>query len=86
VRDDFDCDGRPDVAYLGREGSDVLVGIVRAATANAQVLKFGVGAGRQDAICAEPAILGVETMDFNAADDPELGAIEGCVPSKTCKA
>jgi hypothetical protein len=85
VQDDFDCDGRPDVAYLGHQDSDVLVGIVGTSAGEAQVLRFGVAAGRQDAICAEPATLTVESMDYDPADDPELGSIEGFIPSATCR-
>ena len=85
VEGDFDCDGLTDIAYLGHQDSDVLVGIVRKSAGETQVLRFGVAPGRQDAICAEPATLSVESTDYDPADDPELGSIEGFTPSATCK-
>ena len=68
AKDDFDCDGRADIAYLGRDESDVLVGIVAASKDDPRILRFGVAAGRQDAICAEPAILRIESMDYDPAE------------------
>jgi hypothetical protein len=79
---DFDCDGQPDVAHLGRRPGEVVVGIVPAAGAP-QILAFAVDASRQQAICAEPARLVSESLTSGPPED--LAPIPGHPVSATCK-
>ena len=82
LRADFDCDGLPDQAFLGRGGGRVYVGIVRSGRQRPEVLDFAVAHSVQNAICEEPAVLSIETL----ADPTEaVGKIEGFRPSKRCK-
>jgi len=80
---DFDCDGQPDQAFLGRAGGRVYVGVVRSGHPNPAVLDFAVSPGVQAAICAEPAVLRIESLDYDPAE--AVGAIPGFRQSKTCK-
>ena len=83
LRADFDGDGRPDQAFLGRKAGRVYVGVVRAAAQQPEVLDFAVDAGAQKAICAEPAKLVVESLDYDPTD--AVGPIEGFRRSRTAK-
>ncbi len=74
------CDGGRDNAYLGRGKGNVYVGLVRTTKDGPEILEFAVDPGRQDAICAEPATLAVESLDY----DPE-GDVAGFQRSKVCK-
>jgi hypothetical protein len=80
---DFDCDGQLDVAQLGHRTGEVVVGIVPARDREPRVLTFAVGAGQQQAICAEPARLAWESL----ADGPpeDIGPIPGYPTSTSCK-
>jgi hypothetical protein len=84
VQGDFDCDGQPDQAFLGRAGGRVYVGVVRSGHRKPEVLDFAVNPGVQAAICAEPAVLRIESLDYNPAEAVG-GAIPGFRKSKTCK-
>jgi hypothetical protein len=44
VRADFDCDERPDRAFLGRNAGRVYVGLIRAAGQRQEILDFAVSA------------------------------------------
>ena len=44
AKDDFDCDGRADIACLGRHESDVLIEIVTASEDDPRIVRFGVAA------------------------------------------
>ena len=83
VRADFDCDGRPDRAFLGRNDGRVYVGLVRAADQKPEVLDFAVDGRFQEAICAEPAKLVVESLDYDPTD--AVGPIDGFRRSTTCQ-
>jgi len=81
---DIDCDGRPDQALLGRRDGRVWVGVVVSSKSRPEILTFAVGgAGIQDMICAEPAVLRIESLDY----DPKkaAGRIDGFRRSKRCK-
>jgi len=80
---DITCDGRPDHALLGRRDGRVYVGLVVSGRPRPEILSFGVGGGIQDAICAEPAVLSVESLDY----DPKKagGRLDGFRRSKRCK-
>jgi hypothetical protein len=83
LRADLDCDGRADQAFLGRSAGRVYVGVVRAAATKPEILDFAVDAGIQEAICAEPAKLVVESLDYDPSD--AVGPIDGFRRSRTCK-
>jgi hypothetical protein len=83
LRADFDCDGRPDRAFLGRNEGRVYVGAVRAAAQKPDVLDFAIDAGVQAAICQEPAKLAIESLDYDPSD--AVGAIDGFRRSRVCK-
>jgi hypothetical protein len=53
----------------------VYVGLVRAAGQNPEVLDFAVDGRIQEAICAEPAKLVVESLDYDPTED--VGPIDG---------
>jgi hypothetical protein len=83
LRADFDCDGRTDQAFLGRYGGRVYVGVVRAAAEKPEILDFAVDAAIQEAICAEPAKLAIESLNYDPTDG--VGPIDGFHRSHTCK-
>jgi hypothetical protein len=80
---DFDCDGRPDLALLGRASGRVFVGMVHgeAGKLRADTLDFAVDPSQQAAICAEPAKLAVDALDDEVARE-----VLGRRAPKTCKA
>jgi hypothetical protein len=80
---DFDCDGRADQAFLGRSGGRVFVGVVGTARSQPAILDFAVGGGMQPAICAEPAVLSIESLDYDPGE--AVGEIDGFHRSKACK-
>jgi hypothetical protein len=77
VTADIACDHGLDQAYLGRSAHQVYVGFVRAANKKARFCNSAWG-DHQDAICEEPAMLSVESMDY------DLDA-RGFKRSRTCK-
>ena len=79
---DLDCDGRPDAAALGRSDHNVFVGVVRSG-AKPEILQFAIDAGQQAAICAEPAKLRLDTLDFDPS--AEIGSLVGFRRSRVCK-
>jgi hypothetical protein len=83
LKGDFDCDGQPDQAFLGRAGGRVYVGVVRSGHRMPEILDFAVNPGVQEAICAEPAVLRIESLDYDPAK--AVGEIPGFRRSKTCK-
>ena len=80
---DIDCDGRSDQALLGRGDGRVYVGVIVSSRMRPEILGFGVGSAVHDAICAEPAVLRVESLDY----DPKKagGRVDGFRRSKRCK-
>jgi len=80
---DFDCDGSPDVAFLGRTEGKVFVGLVRAASTKPEILEFAVDPAVQAAICNEPAKLALESLDYDPTE--AVGRIDGFVRSRRCK-
>ena len=83
VTADVDCDGRPDQALLGRRDGKVFVGLVVSSKVRPEILAFSVGGGIQDAICAEPAALKVESLDYDPRKS--VGRLDGFRRSKRCK-
>jgi hypothetical protein len=82
VRADFDCDGRTDEAHLAHRPGEVLVGVVRAAGGEPQILTFAVNASMQRSICAEPAHLTIERLTGRPPGD--VGPIRGYPLSRRC--
>jgi hypothetical protein len=82
LRFDFDCDGRSDHAFIGRNEGRVYVGLVRATGQRPEILEFAVSGSIQAAICAEPATLMIESLDFDPTAD--YGKIDGFRRSRTC--
>lgn len=80
---DFDSDGLVDQAFLGHARGKVLVGVVRAAAKEPEILEFGVNSSAEDAICKEPAKLAIESLDYDPNQDG--GEIEGFERSKQAK-
>ena len=65
---DCDCDGKPDRAYLGRFKGHVFVGFASANGSTVDFLEFAVDAGKQAAICREPAKLELESLDYDPTE------------------
>jgi hypothetical protein len=63
IRADMNCDRETDDAFLGRADGSVYVGVIASGVAMPEVLPFAVDAGKQAAICAEPAVLTAEPLD-----------------------
>jgi hypothetical protein len=80
---DIDCDRAPDKIFLGRAAGKIYVGVVRAAIKEPEILEFRVGFHAQDGICQEPAKLGIESLDYDPAD--EIGELDGFRRSRRCK-
>jgi hypothetical protein len=55
VTGDFDCDGRSDEPFLGRQQRRIYVGIVRSGGQTPDVLNFGVDERYYPGICGQPA-------------------------------
>jgi len=80
---DIDCDGRPDQALLGRRDDRVYVGVVVSSKPRPEILGFTVGGAVHDALCDGPAVLAIESLDY----DPKktIGRLDGFRRSKRCK-
>lgn len=80
---DIDCDGRPDQALLGRRDDRVFVGVIVSSKPRPEILGFTVGGAVHDAICPGPAMLTIESLDY----DPKktIGRLDGFKRSKRCK-
>jgi hypothetical protein len=83
VRADFDCDGLPDEAFLGRKEGKIFVGVVLSGAAQPEVLEFGIGPVSQSNICSGPGKLVIESLDYDPA--AEVGQVEGFARSRRCK-
>jgi hypothetical protein len=66
---DIDCDGVGDLAILGREAGNALVGVVRGSGEPAEVLQFAVDGSKQAAICNEPARLDLDSIAVDPSQD-----------------
>lgn len=81
---DFDCDGVPDSAFVGRSPSSVHVGLIRTNTPTPALLAFGThGSVVQDEVGSAKARLTLESLDYDPSE--AVGAIEGFQRSKACK-
>ncbi len=82
VTGDYDCDERPDQAFLGRAAGKVYVGVIIGRLSEPQVLEFAVDAGVQAAVCSEDVTLETESLDYDPTE--MVGELEGFAPSTTC--
>jgi hypothetical protein len=80
LRADFDCDGVEDVAALGQQAGDVMVGVALGSGAVPEAFQFAISGSRQDAICSVPATLALAPL---AGDPPQ--DVQGFRKSETCK-
>jgi len=85
TRLDFDCDSAIDYAFLGRASRHIYVAVFLTRTRKVTGLQFGISAGVQAAICAEPASLTAESLDFDPSTSEEIGPLEGFRRSASCK-
>jgi len=85
VAADLACDGKLDRAVL-TQGKDSVTVRVRFAkrSRTPQSISFPVGS-TQAAICALPASIEEESLDFDPGDDGGVGPLKGFLRSKTCK-
>lgn len=63
---DLNGDGEEELVLVGRGGSDVFIGVAPAkpdATSRAWMVRFGVAANRQDALCGSDVTLAAETPE-----------------------
>ncbi len=84
LQGDVDCDGEGDLAMLGREAGNVLVGVVRGSGQPAEVLQFAVDGSQQAAICSEPASLALDSIAVDPSQDAGR-PLEGFQISDSCK-
>ena len=80
LRADFDCDGAADVAALGHQAGDVVVGVALGSGAPAEAFQFAISGSRQDAICSEPATLELHALEEDPPED-----VHGFRKSQRCK-
>jgi hypothetical protein len=81
VAADLDCDGSADFAFLGTTPSMVYVGVVHGTPAKVGLLAFHRSGDSQDSLCPGAVTLRSESLDYT----PDVGAIPGFTPSKTCR-
>ena len=85
---DVTCDGRLDSIIVGRDASNVWVGVAHGVSdwrgnRPSTVMSFPLGGGAQDAFCARPRVLSVhELVCIN--DNGEI--TPGCGKLPVCKA
>ena len=72
---DINDDQKPDEVFLGRANGRIYVGIVLGGPQAVYTLDFAIDSGQQAAICAEPASLVTESMDYDPM--PIVGRIPG---------
>ena len=82
---DFNCDGAPDTAMVGygRRGVPWIGMVPNQAGQRPTVLKFRLGNGSQDALCATP--VRIETAPLECSDR-ESGPLPGCRAVPGCLA
>lgn len=83
---DIDCDGKSDFVFLSQTQDYAQVGLVlgRKNGQSVATQKIAIGDPKQDSLCAAPAEIGTESLDYDPAQ--MVGDTPGFQPSKTCKA
>ncbi|MFO1247967.1 MAG: hypothetical protein U1E93_07080 [Alphaproteobacteria bacterium] len=79
---DVTCDGKPDTVAFGTGKDAISVAVLPGKGGKPQIMKFGIGAARQDNFCAVPTHIELEPI---SCSDPEIGKFPGCKPVKGCQ-
>ncbi len=76
LRIDIDADGRPDYVFLSQDAHAATVGLVLGRTDRAvSVRSFAIADSTEDSLCAAPASIDSESLDYDPYDTP--GSIAG---------
>lgn len=85
IQVDIDCDGKQDYVFLAQDAESASVGVVLGReAASISVRRFAVSSSDQDDLCAVPATIEPESMDYDPTD--AVGKLPGFVRSKQCTA
>jgi hypothetical protein len=83
IRIDIDCDGNADYAFLAQTPSSAFVGLVRGKPKSVvAMLKFEASPGSQGGLYYLPAIIEVESLDYDPTD--AVGPLPGFFRSQSC--
>ncbi|AIF45961.1 hypothetical protein [Dyella japonica] len=78
---DIDSDGKPDYVFLSQDSKSASVGLVLGQRGRRVIVHtFPIGDPSQDSLCAAPAGIAKESLDYDPTD--EVGAISGFRRSK----
>lgn len=81
---DIDCDGKSDRVFLSQNKRSASVRIVFGDTKRRQAkLRFVAAQGQQDAVCAMPVHLELQSLDYEPLKE-EVPELPGFQRSKTC--
>jgi hypothetical protein len=85
IKVDIDCDGKQDYVFLAQDAESASVGVVLGRnTTSITVRRFGVSSSDQDELCAVPATIAPEPLDYDPTD--AVGKLPGFARSKQCTA
>jgi hypothetical protein len=84
IKADFNGDGKQDLALLGYTGNQVVLALKTDIKPSIQYLNFGIGTGKQAAICELPAKLSTDKLYCKNEDTNEK--LIGCRESMNAKA
>ena len=85
IQVDIDCDGKQDYVFLAQDAKSASVGVVLGrATSPITVRSFAVSSSDQDDLCAVPATIEPESLDYDPTD--AVGELPGFARSKRCTA
>lgn len=84
---DINCDGKTDVAILGKEGEKVVVAVVLGPPAKDSIIlsRLLVGKHSQDSLCTARVRLLIEDQDYDPSEIFDGEPLPGFRQSKTCK-
>jgi hypothetical protein len=73
---DIDSDGKPDYVFLSQDAKSATVGLVMGEKGHGVLVQtFPIGDPSQDSLCAAPAAIAKESLDYDPKDS--VGAIPG---------
>lgn len=79
---DIDSDGKPDYVFLSQDPKYATVGLVLGQSGHKVLVHtFPIGDPSQDSLCAAPAGIGKESLDYDLTD--AAGLVSGFMRSKT---
>lgn len=83
---DIDCDGKKDLVFLSQTPNYAYVGLVLGRKNGPTVFtqRIAIGDPKQDSLCAAPAEIGTESLDYDPTE--MVGETPGFKTSKSCKA